>query len=395
MSYQRARARPPVRPARRAGHRDATPTCPASPTRPMDAGRADPRPRAARFCEEVLAPLNGGRRQGRLRLAPDNSVTTPPGFKDAYRPWSRAAGRRWASEPEFGGQGLPRVVSLAFSEMSSSANMAFSMYPGLTHGAYSAILAGGSDEQKALYLPKLASGRVGRHHEPHRAAVRHRPGPDPHQGGPARRRDLPDQRPEDLDQRRRARPGREHRPPGAGPHRGRAGGHARHQPVHRAEVPARRRRQRRARATRASNASAWKRRWASTATPPASCAYEEPIGWLVGEENRGLHADVRDDERGAAGRRPAGPVPGRGRLPGRRRLRQGPAAGPLADRPEEPRRARRPDHRPPGRAADADGRQGDPGGRPRLPVLDRPARRPRPRRPRRGRRARRPRTTWA
>ncbi len=64
-----------------------------------------------------------------------------------------------SAEPEFGGQGLPAVIGLAFSEMSSSANMAFSMYPGLTHGAYSAILNGGSEEQKALYLPRLASGR--------------------------------------------------------------------------------------------------------------------------------------------------------------------------------------------------------------------------------------------
>ena len=65
------------------------------------------------------------------------------------------------SEPEYGGQGLPRVVNLAYSEMSSSANMAFSMYPGLTHGAYSAILAGGTDAQKDLYLPKLATGQWG------------------------------------------------------------------------------------------------------------------------------------------------------------------------------------------------------------------------------------------
>src|SRR6185312_13830189 len=61
------------------------------------------------------------------------------------------------ADPAYGGQGLPHVVNLAFSEMSSAANMDFSMYPGLTHGAYSAIAVGGTDEQKALYLPKLAS----------------------------------------------------------------------------------------------------------------------------------------------------------------------------------------------------------------------------------------------
>jgi alkylation response protein AidB-like acyl-CoA dehydrogenase len=62
-----------------------------------------------------------------------------------------------SAHPSYGGQGLPRLVQLVFSEMCSSANMAFSMYPGLTHGAYSAILEGGSDEQKATYLPKMAT----------------------------------------------------------------------------------------------------------------------------------------------------------------------------------------------------------------------------------------------
>jgi hypothetical protein len=64
-----------------------------------------------------------------------------------------------SSDPNFGGQGLPAVIGVAFSEMSSSANMAFSMYPGLTHGSYSAIQHGGSDAQKALYLPRLVSGQ--------------------------------------------------------------------------------------------------------------------------------------------------------------------------------------------------------------------------------------------
>jgi alkylation response protein AidB-like acyl-CoA dehydrogenase len=61
------------------------------------------------------------------------------------------------SDPDYGGQGLPAVVNVAFSEMTSSANMAFGMSPGLTHGAYSAILEGGTDAQKAMYLPKMVS----------------------------------------------------------------------------------------------------------------------------------------------------------------------------------------------------------------------------------------------
>ena len=116
---------------------------------------------AGKFCAEVLAPLNSvGDKHGCVRNA-DGSVTTPPGFKEAYRKLVDGGWPALGADPAFGGQGLPAVVSLAFSEMSSGANMAFSMYPGLTHGAYSAILNGGSDEQKALYLPKLASGEWG------------------------------------------------------------------------------------------------------------------------------------------------------------------------------------------------------------------------------------------
>jgi len=115
----------------------------------------------ARFCEEVLAPINKvGDREGCV-WSQDNTVRTPKGFKEAYRAMVEAGWPALGAEPAFGGQGLPRVVSLAYSEMSSGANMAFSMYPGLTHGAYSAILEGGSDEQKALYLPKLASAQWG------------------------------------------------------------------------------------------------------------------------------------------------------------------------------------------------------------------------------------------
>ena len=116
---------------------------------------------AARFTSEVLAPLNAvGDKEG-CRWNPDFTVTTPTGFKDAYRQLVEAGWPGLGADPAWGGQGLPHVVNLAFSEMSSAANMAFSMYPGLTHGAYSAILAGGTDAQKALYLPKLASFQWG------------------------------------------------------------------------------------------------------------------------------------------------------------------------------------------------------------------------------------------
>jgi alkylation response protein AidB-like acyl-CoA dehydrogenase len=116
---------------------------------------------AAKFTAEVLAPLNVvGDKEG-CAWSPDFTVKTPTGFNEAYAQLVEAGWPSLGADPAYGGQGLPHVVNLAFSEMSSAANMAFSMYPGLTHGAYSAIKAGGSQAQKDLYLPKLASFQWG------------------------------------------------------------------------------------------------------------------------------------------------------------------------------------------------------------------------------------------
>jgi alkylation response protein AidB-like acyl-CoA dehydrogenase len=113
---------------------------------------------AGRFSAEVLAPLNRvGDREG-CTWSPDNTVTTPEGFKAAYDQLVAGGWPALSADPAYGGQGLPAVVNLAFQEMSSAANMAFSMYPGLSHGAYAAIHAGGTQAQKDLYLPKLATG---------------------------------------------------------------------------------------------------------------------------------------------------------------------------------------------------------------------------------------------
>ncbi len=114
---------------------------------------------AARFCEHALTPLNRtGDKEG-CRRNEDGSVTTPAGFKEAYRQLV-AGGWIGASAPvEFGGQGLPTVVAQSINEFLCSANMAFAMYPGLAQGAIAAIYAHGSPEQKALYLPKLIGGQ--------------------------------------------------------------------------------------------------------------------------------------------------------------------------------------------------------------------------------------------
>ncbi len=112
----------------------------------------------ARLCEEVLQPLNRvGDTKGCTR-ADDGSVTTPAGFKDAFAQFSEGGWIGLSADPEYGGQGLPHTLSAALNEFVSSANMAFGMYPGLTQGAIAALTLHGTDEQKALYLPKLISG---------------------------------------------------------------------------------------------------------------------------------------------------------------------------------------------------------------------------------------------
>src|SRR5579862_9823846 len=113
---------------------------------------------AGKFCEDVLTPLNRvGDKEGCRRHA-DGSVSTPPGFKDAYGKLV-AGGWIGASAPaEFGGQGLPMLLTVAVREYMYSANIAFTMYSSLALGAVTAIYTHGSEEQKARFLPKLISG---------------------------------------------------------------------------------------------------------------------------------------------------------------------------------------------------------------------------------------------
>ena len=113
---------------------------------------------AAKLAEEVLFPVNlSGDQEGCVRHD-DATVTTPKGFKAAYDLYRQGGWIGLAVPEEFGGQGLPYVLHTAVGEYMSSANMALTMYPGLTQGAIAAILVHGSDEQKAAYLPKMVEG---------------------------------------------------------------------------------------------------------------------------------------------------------------------------------------------------------------------------------------------
>jgi len=112
---------------------------------------------AARFSGEVLSPLNRvGDRDGAKWK--DTVVTTSPGFKEAYRQFVDNGWNGLGCDPEFGGQGLPKLLSTAVSEMWKASNHAFSLCPMLTQGAIEALMIAGTDEQKAAYLPNLVSG---------------------------------------------------------------------------------------------------------------------------------------------------------------------------------------------------------------------------------------------
>ncbi|HRJ68211.1 MAG TPA: acyl-CoA dehydrogenase C-terminal domain-containing protein [Beijerinckiaceae bacterium] len=114
---------------------------------------------AAKLCEEQLQPLNRVGDQQGCKRHDDGSVTTPKGFKEAFRAYSDGGWLGISAPEQFGGQGLPYTVGAIMNEFSSAANMAFSMYPGLTLGAMAAIAQHGSEEQKALFLPRMVEGK--------------------------------------------------------------------------------------------------------------------------------------------------------------------------------------------------------------------------------------------
>ena len=115
---------------------------------------------AGKFASNVLDPINAsGDREG-LKIQ-DGVVTTPKGFKEAYAQYTQAGWNNISLEPEFGGQGLPYILSTAVNEIMMSANKSFVMCSGLTIGAIEAISHSATDELKNTYLPKLVSGEWG------------------------------------------------------------------------------------------------------------------------------------------------------------------------------------------------------------------------------------------
>ncbi|MGN6155555.1 MAG: acyl-CoA dehydrogenase C-terminal domain-containing protein [Sphingomicrobium sp.] len=111
-----------------------------------------------KFAAEVLQPLNKVGDEVGCKRNEDGSVTTPPGFKQAYDQFREGGWPTLTAPEEFGGQGLPQVIGTAIGEYILSANHSFEMYQGLTSGAIAALMIKGTDEQKRTYIPKMVTG---------------------------------------------------------------------------------------------------------------------------------------------------------------------------------------------------------------------------------------------
>ncbi|MFP5330233.1 MAG: acyl-CoA dehydrogenase C-terminal domain-containing protein [Alphaproteobacteria bacterium] len=112
-----------------------------------------------KFAAEVLQPLNKVGDEIGCKRNDDGSVTTPPGFKEAYQKFCEAGWPTLTAPEDYGGQGLPQVIGTAVGEYVLSANHSFEMYQGLTSGAIATLIIKGSEEQKKIYLPNMVTGR--------------------------------------------------------------------------------------------------------------------------------------------------------------------------------------------------------------------------------------------
>jgi alkylation response protein AidB-like acyl-CoA dehydrogenase len=114
---------------------------------------------SGKFASQVIFPLNQVGDQEGCTLLSDGSVTTPTGFKEAYQQYIEGGWPALSCDPNYGGQGLPQLLNTVLYESLNSANQSWTMYPGLSHGAYECLHAHGTDEQKKLFLEKLVSGQ--------------------------------------------------------------------------------------------------------------------------------------------------------------------------------------------------------------------------------------------
>jgi alkylation response protein AidB-like acyl-CoA dehydrogenase len=113
-----------------------------------------------KFAAEVIQPLNlPGDQEGCTLDKATHAVTTPEGFRQAYAKYVEGGWPALSTDAAYGGQGLPHLLNQCLYEMLNSANQAWAMYPGLSHGAYECLHEHGTDDQKKLYLPKLSSGQ--------------------------------------------------------------------------------------------------------------------------------------------------------------------------------------------------------------------------------------------
>src|SRR6185369_6098046 len=109
------------------------------------------------YTEEVLFPLNQSADKEGLKYK-DGTVTMPKGFKEAYKTYVDGGWPSFTCETEYGGQGLPEVLNMPLMEMVCSSNLAFGLTPGLSHGAYNAIMLHATEDLKKKYLPKMTTG---------------------------------------------------------------------------------------------------------------------------------------------------------------------------------------------------------------------------------------------
>jgi alkylation response protein AidB-like acyl-CoA dehydrogenase len=114
---------------------------------------------ASKFSEEVIAPLNAVGDEAGCEMLEDGEVRTPPGFKEAYQQYVDGGWPSLDQPSRYGGQDLPMSIGLTVREMTGTANWSWSMYPGLSHGAMETIDEHGSEEQKAMFMEPLVSGR--------------------------------------------------------------------------------------------------------------------------------------------------------------------------------------------------------------------------------------------